>query len=85
MNISFFKFFLFAALLVAVCTMYSVGCGKDSTSGGSGGNAMSIELRHDVTLEMVRCPYGLWFGKFEVTQAQWEAVMGCQKAGAEDI
>lgn len=36
----------------------------------------SIDLGKGVQLEMVRLPSGLWFGRYEVTQAQWMALTG---------
>ncbi len=41
-----------------------------------GGEEQTISLPNGVDLVMVRIPGGPWFGKYEVTQAQWEAVMG---------
>ncbi len=35
-----------------------------------------VPLSESVSIEMRSVPGGLWFGKYEVTQAQWEAVMG---------
>ena len=41
-----------------------------------GGTGKTIDLAKGVSLKMVRLPNGLYFGKYEVTQAQWVAVMG---------
>ena len=43
---------------------------------GCGPSVKRIQLTPSVRLEMVRLPNGCWFGKTEVTQEQWEAVMG---------
>lgn len=40
------------------------------------GESISIKLASKVFLEMVKLPEGPMFGKFEVTQKQWEALMG---------
>ncbi len=40
------------------------------------GAEKSVDLGGGVSLEMVACPGGLWMGKYEVTQEQWESVMG---------
>ena len=34
---------------------------------------------------MVKTPDGLWFGKFEVTQAQWRRVTGSRKSGGRAV
>ena len=54
---------------VAIAVLSS-GCGSSSP------NTKMIELPGQVVLDLVRLPSGLWFGKCEVTQAQWEAIMG---------
>ena len=64
--------FIHLAVCAAVLSFAS-GCGSSNS------DDFSIELANGVRLEMVRIPdsFGkLWFGKTEVTQAQWEAVMG---------
>ena len=38
--------------------------------------AKTISISDAVAIELQSVPGGLWFGKTEVTQAQWEAVMG---------
>lgn len=48
----------------------ATGCGSSNS------NDSSIKLDDGVKPEMVRLPNNLWFGKYEVTQAEWEAVMG---------
>ena len=58
---------------LAVCSVvlsFATGCGSSNS------DEPSIQLADGVNLEMVRLPNDLWFGKYEVTQAQWEAVMG---------
>ena len=61
--------FLSAAL---IAMFLQFGCGASS----SDGQTRTILLPGDIPLEVVQTPRGLWFGKYEVTQAQWEAVMG---------
>lgn len=39
-------------------------------------NAKTISVSDQVSIGLQSVPSGLWFGKTEVTQAQWEAVMG---------
>ena len=49
-----------------------------SPSSGSRGGA-TIDLGGGITLEMVNCPGvapDIWMGKYEVTQEQWQRVMG---------
>ena len=58
---------LFAA---ALCAALATSCGSSSSK------ERTLELSDGVTLDVVKTPDGLWFGKTEVTQAQWEAVMG---------
>ena len=60
-----FKKTLFA--MMAVTALLLSGCGS---------SVKTIQLTPSVSFEMVRLPNGCWFGKTEVTQAQWEAVMG---------
>jgi len=38
--------------------------------------AKTIPLTENVSLEMVKLPNGVWFGKYEVTHSQWESLMG---------
>ena len=38
-----------------------------------------------LTLEMVKTPEGLWFGKFEVTQAQWRQISGSLVTGGREV
>ena len=44
------------------------------------GESKSIPISDSVSIQLRSVPGGLWFGQYEVTQAQWEAVMGtkCQ-------
>ena len=65
-----FKRILVSACFAAMCLFLS-GCG----SSDSDKKSKTIRLPKGVTIEMVLTPVG-WFGKYEVTQAQWEAVMG---------
>ncbi len=74
--------FFFIAPLLAACVMTPLlsGCGGkgDSTVANPSDKDISISLLADgsVRLELVKLPNGMWFGKTEVTQAQWEAVAG---------
>lgn len=55
------------------------GCGGSSVSAFDKvaiGESIAIELAPNVNLELVKLPDGSLFGKYEVTQAQWETVMG---------
>ena len=47
-----------------------------SSCGSSAPKTRTILLPYDIPLELVELPIGLMFGKYEVTQAQWRAVMG---------
>ena len=49
---------------------FATGCGSSRPF------EKAISLSDGVSIEMVRIPNGLWFGKYEVTQSQWESVMG---------
>ena len=40
------------------------------------GKSKSVSLSGSVVIELRSVPGNLWFGQYEVTQAQWEAVMG---------
>ena len=76
MNRIFATSFLFALLCA---TVLSAGCGSESSSESSSSKSSSpksIQIAPGVSLEMVRLPNGIWMGRTEVTQAQWEAVMG---------
>ena len=55
--------------LVAFILLLS-GCGSSAPK------TRTILLPYDISLEMVELPTGQLFGKYEVTQAQWRAVMG---------
>lgn len=55
-------------------------------SGVAAPPTVGIPLGDDgLTLEMVRTPAGLWFGKFEVTQAQWRRVVGSRISGGREV
>lgn len=63
------KFIQYIHLVVlATVLSFVTGCGSS--------NQRSIDLAENVRLEMVRLPNNLWFGKYEVTQLQWKAVIG---------
>lgn len=44
----------------------------------------SISISDDVVVELQSIPGNLWFGKYEVTQAQWVAVMGNKDFSSRD-
>ena len=48
------------------------GCSASKTND----EIRSVLLQHGVEIELVKTPIGLWVGETEVTQSQWEAVMG---------
>ncbi len=54
---------------VLCAAVLAAGCGHEIRT-------TEVALAPDVTVQMVRVPGGIWFGRTEVTQAQWEAVMG---------
>ena len=59
------------SLLAAVtCAALATSCGSSSSK------ERTVELSDGVAVDVIKTPQGLWFGKTEVTQAQWEAVMG---------
>ena len=58
------------ALFVAAVIPLLSGCGSSARS------SCTVSLPGRVPLELVELPYGILFGKYEVTQAQWEAVLG---------
>ena len=76
---------LFAA---ALCAALATSCGSSSSKEGtselsdatssdsSSSKERTVELSGGVALDIAKTPEGLWFGKTEVTQAQWESVMG---------
>lgn len=74
------------ALRFAAATLSAWTCALAAFADGPGpgdvpapapaGATRSVELPGGVALEMRAVPGGLWFGTHEVTQAQWEAVMG---------
>ena len=47
------------------------GCGSSDTT-----REMDIALGNGVKIGLVQIPNGLWTSKYEITQAQWQAVMG---------
>ncbi len=60
-------------ILVACAVVAGIVCGLSSRKKTK---AKAIQLPGGVVLEMQLIPSGLWFSKYEVTQAQWESVMG---------
>ena len=60
----------FTVLIVAAVIPLLSGCGSSSRS------SCTVYLPGKVSLTLVELPYGILFGKYEVTQRQWEAVMG---------
>ena len=69
------KGFLAAPLLAWACAVISLADDPAPTV-----EAKTISLPGSVALEMRKTPDGLWFGTYEVTQGQWEAVMGTNPA-----
>ena len=53
-----------AAMAAAICI--GAGCGAKTEQ--------SLDLGNGVMLDVVKTPDNIWWGKYEVTQAQWEAV-----------
>ena len=73
----------FSVLLCAV--LLSSGCGEKNKPEEPKPENPTIQLSTTVSIEMVKLPrpnepvpahFAEWFGKYEVTQAQWETVMG---------
>ena len=59
------------SLLAAVtCAALATSCGSSSSK------ERTVELSDGVAVDVIKTPQGLWFGKTEVTQTQWEALMG---------
>ena len=60
---------------LALCTAFYgllllvIGCGTGSA------NELQLDLGNHVIMDLVKTPRGLWWGKFEVTLEQWEAVV----------
>ena len=81
MNRTLATSFLYALLCA---TVLSAGCGSESSSESASPEnsspkptlTISIQIAPGVSLEMVRLPNGIWMGKTEVTQEQWDAVTG---------
>lgn len=62
-------------LVVALCAASAIafyGCKKSKNDL----EPRIVQISSDISLEMVKLPNGLWVGKTEVIQSQWEAVMG---------
>ena len=66
---------LFAA---ALCAAFATSCGSSSSKAALAwkGESRSVSISDTVAIDLRSVPGPLWFGKTEVTQAQWEAVMG---------
>ena len=68
------------SLLAAVtCAALATSCGSSSSKERTvelSEKERTVELSDGVAVDIVKTPQGLWFGKTEVTQAQWEALMG---------
>ena len=66
---------LFAA---ALCAAFATSCGSSSSKAALAwkGESRSVSISDPVAIDLRSVPGPLWFGKTEVTQAQWEAVMG---------
>ena len=56
-----------------------------SSCGSSATKERTVILPNDIPLELVELPTGLMFGKYEVTQMQWEAVMGKNPSGFKGV
>ncbi|MBQ3807186.1 MAG: formylglycine-generating enzyme family protein [Kiritimatiellae bacterium] len=59
-------------LLLAMFGIAGSGCNSSNEKGYE----RSVSLQDGVLLELVKTPRGFWIGKTEVTQEQWETVMG---------
>ena len=66
---------LFAA---ALCAALATSCGSSSSKAALAwkGESRSVSISDTVAIDLRSVPGPLWFGKTEVTQAQWETVMG---------
>lgn len=64
----------FSIFVVAGALLLSAGCVSPAVPAVNV-ETKEIDLGKGVKLEMVRLPNDLWFGKYEVTQAQWIRVM----------
>ena len=68
------------SLLAAVtCAALAMSCGSSSSKERTvefSEKERTVELSDGVAVDIVKTPQGLWFGKTEVTQAQWEVLMG---------
>ena len=66
-------------LAAALCAALAMSCGSSSSKERTvefSEKERTVELSDGVAVDVIKTPQGLWFGKTEVTQAQWEAVMG---------
>jgi len=77
MRIPLFAMMLSAPLLAAVADL-------GTNAGPPPVETRTIELPGGVPLEMRAVPGGPWMGTFEVTQAQWEAVLGNNPSAFKD-
>ena len=64
-----FPFFRTLVLMLSSIPLLT-GCGSSAPK------EQTVILPFDIPLELVELPTGLLMGKYEVTQSQWEAVMG---------
>lgn len=62
-------------LALALLGLGGSGC-KRSDQSISDNRFLSVPLQDGLAIDLVKTPQGFWIGKTEVTQAQWEAVMG---------
>ena len=66
-------------LAAALCAALAMSCGSSSSKERTvefSEKERTVELSDGVAVDVIKTPQGLWFGKTEVTQAQWEALMG---------
>ena len=75
---------LIAAIIPSLSGCASLsGCGRSNKSPGTKTIVLSTDGDMNVTLDMVQLPNQVWFGKYEVTHAQWESVNGDKPSGFE--